>query len=226
MKRWIAAVLLMLLFAVPAIAEEEKGTIVQSSCSIVQDGEYYLAYCFAKIRNDTDQVLCLDEGTFYLVNGDEEIASEEVSQLWPYFLAPGTEGYLFDIVPFEEMPQITGIDYDLRYLDIHSAYAGTTLKTQGYVELDEDRNALSVLCEVVNPTDTDAYDPTVVVGLYTDAGQLVYSDGRSLKDVGIPANGKLMVRFYVEPMLVEQWLNYGALPTQVQTGAMFRTGSD
>lgn len=226
MKRWIAAVLLMLLFAVPAMAEEEKGTIVQSSCSIVQDGEYYLAYCFAKIRNDTDQVLCLDEGMFYLVNGDEEIASEEVSQIWPYFLAPGTEGYLFDIVPFEEMPQITGIDYDLRYLDIHSAYAGTTLKTQGYVELDEDRNALSVLCEVVNPTDADAYDPTVVVGLYTDAGQLVYSDGRSLKDVGIPANGKLMVRFYVEPMLVEQWLNYGALPTQVQTGAMFRTGSD
>lgn len=226
MKRWIAAVLLMLLFAVPAMAEEEKGTIVQSSCSIVQDGEYYLAYCFAKIRNDTDQVLCLDEGMFYLVNGDEEIASEEVSQIWPYFLAPGTEGYLFDIVPFEQMPQITGIDYDLRYLDIHSAYAGTTLKTQGYVELDEDRNALSVLCEVVNPTDADAYDPTVVVGLYTDAGQLVYSDGRSLKDVGIPANGKLMVRFYVEPMLVEQWLNYGALPTQVQTGAMFRTGSD
>ena len=35
-----------------------------------------------------------------------------------------------------------------------------------------------------------------------------------------------MVRFYVEPMLVEQGLNYGALPTQVQTGAMFRTGSD
>ena len=226
MKRWIAAVLMLLLFAVPAMAEEGMGTIVQSSCSIVQDGEYYLAYCFAKIRNDTDQVLCLDEGMFYLVNGDEEIASEEVSQIWPYFLAPGTEGYLFDIVPFEEMPQITGIDYDLRYLDIHSAYAGTTLKTQGYVELDEDRNALSVLCEVVNPTDADAYDPTVVVGLYTDAGQLVYSDGRSLKDVGIPANGKLMVRFYVEPMLVEQWLNYGALPTQVQTGAMFRTGSD
>lgn len=226
MKRWIAAVLLMLLFAVPAMAEEEKGTIVQSSCSIVQDGEYYLAYCFAKIRNDTDQVLCLDEGTFYLVNGHEEIASEEVSQIWPYFLAPGTEGYLFDIVPFEQMPQITGIDYDLRYLDIHSAYAGTTLKTQGYVELDENSNALSVLCEVVNPTDADAYDPTVVVGLYTDAGQLVYSDGRNLKDVGIPANGKLMVRFYVEPMLVEQWLNYGALPTQVQTGAMFRTGSD
>lgn len=226
MKRWIAAVLVMLLFAVPAMAEEEMGTIVQSSCSIVQDGEYYLAYCFAKIRNNTDQVLCLDEGTFYLVNGDEEIASEEVSQLWPYFLAPGTEGYLFDIVPFEEMPQITGIDYDLRYLDIHSAYAGTTLKTQGHVELDEDRNALSVLCEVVNPSDTDAYDPTVVMGLYTDAGQLVYCDGRNLKDVGIAANGKLMVRFYVEPMLVEQWMNYGALPTQVQSSAMFRTGSD
>ena len=225
MKRWIAAVL-MLLFAVPVLAEEEPGTIVQSSCSIVQDGEYYLAYCFAKVKNNTDEVLCLDEGAFHLMGGDEAIASEEVSQLWPYFIAPGTEGYLFDIVPFEQLPQITGIDYNIRYLSINSAYAGTTLTTQGSVELDEDSNALSVLCEVVNPGQTDAYDPTVVMGLYTDAGQLVYSDGRNLKDVGIPASGRLLVRFYVEPMLVEQWMSYGALPTQVQISAMFRTGSD
>ena len=226
MKRWIAAVLMLLLFAVPAMAEEGMGTIVQSSCSIVQDGEYYLAYCFAQVRNDTDQVLCLDEGTFRLVSGEEEIASQEVSQFWPYFLAPGAEGYLFDIVSFDALPQITGIDYDIRYLNINAAYAGTALGTQGRVELDENSNALSVLCEVANPGDTDAYDPTIVMGLYTDAGQLVYSDGRSLKDVGIPEGGKLLVRFYVEPMLVEQWMSYGALPTRAQTGAMFRTGSD
>ena len=67
---------------------------------------------------------------------------------------------------------------------------------------------------------------TVVVGLYTDAGQLVYADGRSLKDVGMMQDGKLLVRFRVEPMIVEQWIGYGALPTQVRADAMFRTGSD
>lgn len=226
MKRWIAAVFMLLLFAMPAMAEDGMGEIVQSSCSIVQDGEYYLAYCFAQVRNNTDQVLCLDEGSFHLRSGEDAIASEEVSQLWPYFLAPGADGYLFDIVLFEQLPQITGIDYDLRYLTVNSAYAGTTLQTQASVELDESSNALSVLCEVANPSDTDAYDPTIVVGLYTDAGQLVYSDGRSLQDVGIAADGRLLVRFRVEPMLVEQWMNYGALPTQVKAGSMFRTGSD
>ena len=226
MKKCFALVLVLCLFAAAAFAEGEQGTIVQSSCSIVPSGEYYLTYCFAKVRNNTDQVLCLDEGTLELSSGEEAIAAQEVSQLWPYFLAPGEEGYLFDIVPFEQMPQITGLNYEIRYLEINPAYAGMPMETAARVELDDGSGLMSVVCEVVNGSSGDAYDPTIVVGLYTDEGQLLYCDGRNLKDVGVPAGGKVLVRFAVEPTLVEQWTSYGALPTQVQAGAMFRTGSD
>lgn len=226
MKRWIALAMMLLLFAAPALADGESGVIVQSSCSIIPSGEHYLAYCFAQVHNNTDQVLCLDEGMFYLLGGEETIAAEEVSQLWPYFVAPGADGYLFDIVPFDGMPQITGLTYDVRYLEINPAYAGTALATAAKVTLDDGSGALSVVCEIENDAAVDAYDPTVVVGLYTDAGQLVYADGRSLQDVGIVQGGKLLVRFEVEPQLAEQWMSYGALPTQVNAGAMFRTGSD
>lgn len=226
MKRWTALALLLMLFVTPVLARGESGVIVQSSCSIVPSGEYYLAYCFAQVHNNTDQVLCLDEGTFYLTNGEEPIAAEEVSQLWPYFLSPGEDGYLFDIVPFEQMPQVTGINYDIRYLTINPAYAGVPLDVASRVELDDAGTALSVVCEIDNPSQIDAYDPTVVVGLYTDAGQLVYADGRTLQDVGITSGGKLLVRFDVESTLVEQWMGYGALPTQVRAGAMFHAGAD
>lgn len=225
-KRIAMALVCMLLFVTQALAEGEIGTIVQSSCSIVQSDGYYLAYCFAQVHNNTDQVLCLDEGTFRLLSGEETIASEEVSQLWPYFLAPGEDGYLFDIVPFEALPQVTGLTYDIRYLEINPAYAGEPLETSARVEMDDGSGLMSVVCELANTADRDAYDPTVIMGLYTDAGQLLYSDGRSLKDVGIPAQGKLLVRFFVEPMLAEQWMSYGALPTQVRVSAMSRTGSD
>lgn len=225
MKKLIALALL-LLFVMPAFAQGEQGTIVQSSCSIVQSGGYYLAYCFAKVHNNTDQVLCLDEGVFELNSGEEIITSQEVSQIWPYFVAPGGDGYLFDIVPFEQMPQVTGIRYDIGYMEINPAYAGLQLETTARVELDDGSSMMSVVCEIDNTASMDAYDPTIVIGLYTDAGQLIYCDGRSLKDAGIPAGGKLLVRFAVEPMLVEQWMSYGALPTQVEVSAMFRTGSD
>lgn len=226
MKRRIALVLmLMLLLVTPALAQE-AGVIVQSSCSIVQTSEQYLVYCFAQVHNDSDQVLCLDEGMFYLEGGEDVIAAEEVSQLWPYFIAPGEDGYLFDIVPFEEMPQVTGINFDVRYLSINPAYAGQQLETTTRVEMNDESGALSVVMEIANPSETDAFDPTVVMGLYTDAGQLVYADGRNLQAVGIPAGGKLLVRFEVEEMLTEQWMSYGAVPTQVRAGAMYRTGSD
>lgn len=226
MKKWtMLALIFALLFAVPAAAQE-AGVIVQSSCSIVPSGEYYMVYCFAQVHNNTDQVLTLDEGTFVLSGGDEILAEEEVSRLWPGFVAPGGDGYLFDIVPFDHLPQITGLQYDIQYLTINPAYAGVPLATQARVELNDQTQALDVICEIANAAGVDAFDPTVVVGLYTDAGQLVYADGRSLQDVGIAQDGKLLVRFHVEPMIVEQWIGYGALPTQVRADAMFRTGSD
>jgi len=227
MKKCFALMLLLsCLFAPAALAEAEQSTIVQSSCSIVQSGEYYLAYCFAKVHNNTDHVLSLDEGMFELTGTEGVIASQEISQIWPYFVAPGGDGYLFDIVPFEQMPQVTGIQYDVGYMEINPAYAGLPLEASARVELDDGSSLMSVVCEISNTSAVDAYDPTIVIGLYTDAGQLVYCDGRSLKDVGMPVGGKLLMRFAVEPTLVEQWMSYGALPTQVQVSAMFRTGQD
>ena len=224
-KILLLAWVLALALCAPAMAQE-AGVIVQSSCSIVQSGENYLTYCFAQVHNNTDNVLCLDEGVFELTSGDETLAMEEVSRLWPQFLAPGEDGYLFDVVPFEQMPQVTGLTYHIQYLEINPAYAGVKMDVDSRVELDEDSGVLSVVCQMTNPTDMEAFSPALAIGLYTDAGQLLYADGRSLKDVGMTAGGQLLVRFEVEPMLVQQWMDYGALPTQVGAYAMFRTGSD
>ena len=226
MKKMIALALMMMLALVSMASAEEMGTVVQSSCSIVQSGDYYLAYCFAQVHNNTDQVLCLEDGTFSLTSGEEVLSHEDVSKVWPYFVAPGEDGYLFDIVPFNSMPQITGLSYDLQYLTIHPDYAGVKLDAQTRVELDETSGVLSVVCELINPTDVDAFDPALAIGLYTDAGQLLYAEGRNLTDVGIAAQGKVLVRFEVEPDMVAQWISYNALPTQVQVNAMFRTESD
>ena len=219
MKRILmTALMLVLALAAPAMAEE-PGVIVQSSCSIVQSGEHYLVYCFAQVHNSS-------EGTFQLISGDEEIAAEEISRLWPDFLAPGEDGYLMGVVPFESMPQVTGLNYDILYLQVNSANAGTKMDVHSRVELNEDSGVLSVICEMVNPVDAQVFDPAIAIGLYTDAGQMVYADGRSLKDVGMTPGGSLMVRFEVEPALVEQWMSYGVLPTQVQAHAMLRAGLD
>ena len=226
MKKMIALALMMMLALVSMASAEEMGTVVQSSCSIVQSGDYYLAYCFAQVHNNTDQVLCLEDGTFSLTSGEDVISHEDVSKIWPYFVAPGEDGYLFEIVPFNSMPQITGLSYDLQYLTVHPDYAGVKLDAQTRVELDEGSGVLSVVCELSNPLDVEAFEPVVAIGLYTDAGQLLYADGRNLQDIGIAPYGKLLVRFDVEPDMTQQWISYDALPTQVKVNAMFRTGSD
>lgn len=234
MKRFcqmFACLMLALLLCVSAHAEDE-GVIVQSSCNIVKSGQYYLVYCFAQVHNNTDQIICLDEGNFQLSNGEQLLAIDEVSQLWPYFLAPGEDGYLFDIVSFEPnedgvvVPTVTGLNYDIKYMTIDPSYGGQALETQARIELNEQSGEMSVLCEITNPTDVDAYDPTIAFGLYTSGGQMVYADGVSLYDVGIPAGGKILTRFYVEKALVEQWQSYNAFPEHVRTNAMFRGNED
>ena len=226
MKRIIALLMTLSLMMGASALAEDAGVIVQSSCSIGQSGENYLAYCFAQVHNNTDNVLCLDEGTFELLSGNETLAAEDVSKLWPQFVAPGEDGYLFDVVPFSEMPPVTGLEYHIQYLQINPAYAGVKMDVSSRVELDESSGMLSIVCEMSNPMDAEAFDPVIAIGLYTDAGQMVYADGRSLKGVGMAAQGKLLVRFEVEETLTQQWISYGALPTQVRAYAMFRTGSD
>ena len=84
MKKMLAALALALTLPTCALGDSE-GVIVQSSCNIVQSGDYYLAYCFAQVHNNASTVICLDQGTFDLQSGETLLSTSEVSQIWPYF---------------------------------------------------------------------------------------------------------------------------------------------
>ena len=197
MKKAAAALILALLVlfaAVPALGDSE-GVVVQKSCNIVQSGQYYLAYCFAQIHNNSSTVICLENGTFDLQNGETILSTSEISQIWPYFVGPDEDGYLFDIVSFEPdengnpvLPTITDISYDIHYMA--------------------------------------ADDISVAFGLYTDTNKLVYADGTTLKDVGIPAGGTVLVRFDIDSAFISQWKSYNAMPTQAMVSAAFRNDED
>lgn len=188
MKKMLAALALALTLPTCALGDSE-GVIVQSSCNIVQSGDYYLAYCFAQVHNNASTVICLDQGTFDLQSGETLLSTSEVSQIWPYFLSPGEDGYLFDIVSFEPdengnpvIPSITGISYNVTYLPVDNAYASYDLSAVSEIAQDVSGD-VSVVCRLTNSTDMDAYNPTVALGLYTDDGTMVYADGTTLQDV-------------------------------------------
>ena len=244
MKRWALALIVLLLAAsLPAgvlgdssgmIAYEEGvvAEVVKSSCSIVQSGDYYLVYCYAQVHNPSDQILCINEGTFELYSDNQLLATQEVSQLWPYFLNPGEDGYLFDIVAFEPnedgvfIPNVTGIDYFVDYMPVNAQFAGTSLDCTPSITYDPISGNLFVICELSNPTQEAAYSPTVAFGLYMDNGALIYAGGTTLQGVGVPAGGTTLMRFAIDDAIVTQWSNYGVSPTQVQAKAMFRTDAD
>ena len=165
MKKMLAALALALTLPTCALGDSE-GVIVQSSCNIVQSGDYYLAYCFAQVHNNASTVICLDQGTFDLQSGETLLSTSEVSQIWPYFLSPGEDGYLFDIVSFEPdengnpvIPSITGISYNVTYLPVDNAYASYDLSAVSEIVQDVSGD-VSVVCRLTNSTDMDAYNPT------------------------------------------------------------------
>ena len=236
MKKQLCALFaLLLLLPVLALGETARtveAPVTQSSCSIVQSGEYYLVYCFAQVYNPTDQVICLDSGMFELRNGDQLVAQQSVSQLWPYFLNPGEDGYLFDIVAFEPnedgvvVPSLTGIEYFVNYMPVEAQYAGITLDCTARIERDELDGTLYIICELNNRTQTTAYNPSVAFGLYTDSNALLYADGMTLQNVGILAGGTTLARFPIDEVFLSQWESYNVTPTLVQAKAMFRNDSD
>ena len=231
-RAWAALLLLLLCVCASCLAEEEPVVVVRSSCSIVRSGDYYLVYSFAQVHNNSDDVLCLNEGTFDLIGGDQILSTREVSQLWPYFLSPGQDGYLFDIVPFEpggsgmDAPVVTGLSYDLHTMRVDAAHASFALNAEARIETDATTGEMMVICEIDNPTQMDAFDPTVTFGLYTAGGDLIYADGATQQSVGIPAGGKMMVRFFVDKAFVEQWRSYQALPASARVSASFRVDED
>ncbi len=233
MKKWMALALLalMLLAACVSAGADGEGVIVQSSCNIVKSGDYYLVYCYAQVHNNSDEIICLDHGTFDLTNGEQLLSTGEVTQLWPYFLSPGEDGYVFDIVSFEPnedgvvVPNVTGIHYNIHYMTIDPAYAGQDLSVISHIET-EPGGEQYVVCEVTNPTSITAYDPTVAFGMYTDEGSMIYADGTMLKNVGVPAGGTVMVRFDIDELFTQQWNSYGAQPSEARAQAMFRSNDD
>ena len=233
LKQWAAAALTALLALGAACAlGDSEGRIVQSSCSIVQSGEYYLVYCFAQVHNDSNEVICLEQGTFDLHDGEQSLVSSEISRLWPSFLAPGEDGYYFDMVSFEPgedgqsvVPAVSGIDYNVTYMTADAGYAGYDLSAVSTVEQDA-AGRITVVCELTNATDMVAYEPTVAFGLYTDGGSMVYADGRTIQGVGIPAGGSLVVSFTVDSVFVEQWKQYGVSIAEARVNAAFRVDED
>lgn len=229
--RKVLALLLALTMGAACAAADGEGSVTQYSCSIVQSGDYYLVYCFAQVHNDSQSVICLERGSFDLQSGEQLLATEEVSQLWPYFLAPGEDGYLFDIVSFEPgengavVPQISGISYEIEYMTLDAQSPNCELACVSRIEQGVD-GSMVVVCELTNGTQDIAYDPTVAFGLYTEEGMMLYADGATLKDVGIPAGGTTLVRFGIDDVFVDQWDSYGARPTQVRVNASFGTDED
>lgn len=233
MKRMMTLVLALLLCAAcMAGMAEDVGVVAQTSCNIVQSGDYYLVYCFAQVHNNTDEVICLDEGMLTLMNGEQLLATSDVAQLWPYFLSPGEDGYLFDIVAFEPnedgvvVPTVTSLSYDIRYMTIEPEFASIALEAGARIEIDEASGEMTVVCQITNATQEDAFDPTIAIGLYTEGGSMIYADGMTLQGVGVPAGQTVLTRFEVDKLFVEQWHSYNAAPVEARVKASYRNDAD
>lgn len=232
MKRWIFALLAAFALMTGAALADSEGAIVQSSCNIVQTGDYCLVYCYAQVHNNSSDIICLEQGTLELHGGEQLLASQEVSGIWPSFVNPGEVGYMFDVVVFEPdesgqpfVPQVTGVEYDIQYMNVETAFASMPLEAQAEVVRDA-RGGMTVNLLVTNHTEMDAFDPIIAFGLYTDGGAMVYADGSTLRNVGIPAGNSMLMRFPVDDEIVAQWDTYGANVTQANVSACFRNDSD
>ena len=233
MKKCAVALMMTLLLAALAAVclADSEGVVVGSSCNIVQSGEYYLVYCYAQVHNNSNEIICLESGTFELHSGEQILASQPVTQLWPYFINPGEDGYVFDVVAFEPgengavVPSVTDILYDIQYMTVDTQYASRDLSAVAELERTQE-GGMTVICRITNGTDTDAYDPTIAFGLYAENGGMLYADGTTLQNVGIPAGGTLLMRFPVDEDFVAQWDTYGMSAAEARVSAAFRNDED
>ncbi len=238
MKKMMSAVLAAALaLGGMALAEEAEieasGVISQAACSIQQADEGYTVYCYAQIFNNSDHVIALEDGMLEVISGEQLLADQQVERIWPSFINPGEHGYVYDVVRIigeegetVELPQVTGIDYRLEYMPVDVAYGNRKLSvTAAMTQMRED-GPITVTCELVNDTDTDAEEPTVSYGLFTENGTLVYAGARTLEDIVLPAGQRIAVTFEIGDSFVQQWISYGAKPTQAQVSAVYRDNDD
>ena len=221
-RRIIVAALLALAAALPALADP-GANVIQSSCSIMEADNSFIVYCYAQVYNGTSNVVCMEKGSFELRSGDDMLVSGSVEQMTPYFLKPGESGYLYDAAVLdraegEGVPSITGLSYNINYYTVDDAFANRDLVVTGEQQREPD-GSLAVLLRVQNPLEEEAWSPTLAFGLYTEGGALLYCDGRTLENVGIPAGGEMTVRFDISKLFAERWAEYGADPAQVKATA-------
>ena len=115
--------------------------------------------------------------------------------------------------------------YDIRYMRIGLEHGGMALETRTQID-QEPSGDVVVTCHLINPEMIDAYDPTVAIGLYTEDGVLLYADGVTLQDVGVPAGGEVLRRFRIDDTIAGQWSAFGVTPAWAQVSAVFRTDED
>ena len=182
-KRAVALMMTLLLAALAAFAlADSEGVIVGSSCNIVQSGEYYLVYCYAQVHNNSSEIICLESGSFELHSGEQILASQPVTQLWPYFINPGEDGYVFDVVAFEPgesgavVPSVTDILYDIQYMTVDPKYASRDLSAMAELIAGQEEDDLDSVLRIMN---TFSLDKTFVstVALLRPDGTLLLTDG-------------------------------------------------
>ena len=223
MKRRIIALALLALAAALPVLADPGANVIQSSCSIMEADNSFIVYCYAQVYNGTSNVVCMEKGSFELRSGDDMLVSGSVEQMTPYFLKPGESGYLYDAAVLdraegEGVPSITGLSYNINYYTVDDAFANRDLVVTGEQQREPD-GSLAVLLRVQNPLEEEAWSPTLAGGLYTEGGALLYCDGRTLENVGIPAGGEMTVRFDISKLFAERWAEYGADPAQVKATA-------
>ena len=229
MLRGALALALGLLCFAPAMAENELS-IVQSSISIVRQEAGWLLSCYAEVRNDSAQVVALEEGHFSLTAQGGPLANGAVGSLMPYFLSPGQIGYLRDTVqipPLEgdEQPLVTGLSYALTALPVDSALQSEGLSVR-MERMERENGGLLVELRLQNTTASPIWNPTLAWGLYASGGALLYADGRTLGNIALPGGDETIVRFDVPAAYVDRWDEYGAEPAEVRAMASYGGDED
>ena len=221
----------LLLFPALALCEGEL-TVLQSSCSIVSYGEVYRVHCFAQVHNYSDQVVGMQTGSFRVMNGETVIAEEEVDRLWPYFLGPGEDGYVFGTAVFNPdengnpvVPSVTGLNYTFETMEVRSGTANQQLFAQAEIERMGSGSCL-VTCTVENTGEITAYNPVIAFGLYTGSGTMIYADGKQLEQIGIVPGSSIVIRFPISLQLTKQWDDYGVTPDEIKLSASYRADED
>ncbi|MBQ9010482.1 MAG: hypothetical protein IJ088_14315 [Clostridia bacterium] len=231
MRSVFLVICLCLLTVLTGVAAADLN-VVQTSCNILVAEEECRIVCCAQVHNDSDRLAGLEHGLLRLTNGGEVIAEESVSRIWPYFLDPGGDGYVFETVTFYpdedgnlEVPSITGVSFEMNAMDVPVSVENNMLRAEMHIERMETGGYI-MACTLANDEAETAWNPQVTFGLYTDGGSLLYADGQSLDNIGISGGNQLELRFMINPQIVAQWGGYGVEPAEVRVKGYYRQESD